>query len=333
MKYFLACILIIQLIACSDQPPALETISGYTMGTSYTVKWPQVSEQPLAETISPKIDSKLKSINQQMSTYQDDSELSVFNKLDAPAKMDVSNELAQVLKMSLSLNAYTQGYFDISVGPVVNLWGFGPDKQPLKMPSKEEMEQAKSQIGLGVISLQDTSLEKTAQRYLDLSAIAKGYAVDKVAEILESHGLSNYLVEIGGEMRVKGRKSDDLAWKVAVEKPDESERTVQKIFKITDAAMATSGDYRNYFELDGVKYSHTIDPYSAMPVKHSLASVTIIDETCARADALATAMLVMGAEKAKAFAEQNQIKAYLIERTLEGFTEYSSPAFESWQTM
>ncbi|GAA6133561.1 FAD:protein FMN transferase [Oceaniserpentilla sp. 4NH20-0058] len=305
------------------------------MGTTYTVQWPRLdnADSNLVNRLQSETNTLLKRVNQQMSTYQKDSELSVFNTMTAPAQMDVSTGLIDVVGMSLSLNVYTHGYFDISVGPIVNLWGFGPDKMPLTMPTLEQKRQAKSMMGLEAIKISNQSIQKTAQRYLDLSAIAKGYAVDKVAELLESNGIANYLVEIGGEMRVAGEKAEGQAWKVAIEKPDENLRSVQKVFEITDAAMATSGDYRNFFEMDGEKFSHSIDPFTAMPVKHSLASVTIIDKSCARADALATAMLVMGAEKAKVFAEHNQIKAYLIERVSSGFKEYSSPAFKRWQIM
>lgn len=325
----------LHLVACSDNQPTVDKLHGYTMGTTYTVQWPRLehSDSNLVNRLQIETDGLLKRVNDQMSTYQKDSELSVFNAMQAPAKMDVSSGLFDVLRMSLSLNVYTHGFFDISVGPVVNLWGFGPDKMPLTMPTLEQKRQAKSMIGLDAIKIGDHTIEKNAQRYLDLSAIAKGYAVDKVAELLETNGIANYLVEIGGEMRVSGEKADGQAWKVAVEKPDENLRSVHKVFEITDAAMATSGDYRNFFEMEGETFSHSIDPFTATPVKHSLASVTIIDESCARADALATAMLVMGAEKAKAFAEQNQIKAYLIERVSGGFKEYSSPAFKRWQTM
>ncbi len=333
MKVIAVLALLLQLMACSEQPIEIDKIHGYTMGTSYTVQW-QYSANVNAETTQQEIDALLKDINQQMSTYQKDSELSRFNASQAPSTQAISPEFFEVMALSLELNALTNGYFDITVGPVVNLWGFGPDKMPTHLPSEAEKQAAQNAIGIAAISIDDQtqSISKQAQRYIDLSAIAKGYAVDKVAELLEAKQLAHYLVEIGGEMRVKGNKGADKPWRVAVEKPDEALRSVHKVFEIKDAAMATSGDYRNYFEMDGQQYSHTIDPFTAMPVKHTLTSVTIIDDQCARADALATAMLVMGAEKAKAFAEEQGIKAYLIERSVDGFKEYSSPAFDRWQT-
>lgn len=332
MKFLAVLVLLFQLVACSEAPVNLDKIHGYTMGTSYSIQWQQSSDVDPVST-QQEIDDLLKDINRQMSTYQSDSELSVFNSAEAPFKQKISPEFYEVMALSLELNRFTNGYFDVTVGPVVNLWGFGPDKMPTKLPSEAEKQVAQSKIGIDAILLSTTTqeMEKQAQRYVDLSAIAKGYAVDKVAELLESKQLAHYLVEIGGEMRVKGDKGAGKSWRVAVEKPDEAQRSVQKVFEITDAAMATSGDYRNFFEMDGQHYSHTIDPFTAMPVKHTLASVTIIDDRCARADALATAMLVMGAEKAKAFAEEKGIKAYLIERSAEGFKEYSSPAFARWQ--
>ena len=331
MKFVVLLLLISQLVACSSQVSTIDKIHGYTMGTSYSAQWSSISSLDSQQAQSD-IDDILLMINQQMSTYQSDSELSLFNQAEPPVSHKISPELREVLELSFALNDLTQGYFDISVGPVVNLWGFGPDKMPNKLPSPDQTAQAKASIGLDVVTLNGTQISKSQQRYLDLSAIAKGYAVDKVADYLESKGAQAYLVEIGGEMRAKGTKSPNKPWRVAVEKPDENLRQVQKIIAMKDAAMATSGDYRNYFEMDGQQYSHTIDPFTANPVKHTLASVTIIDDKCARADALATAMLVMGTKKAKAFALEHDIKAYLIERSPQGFNEYSTPAFIRWQT-
>ncbi|MGR6873695.1 FAD:protein FMN transferase [Pseudomonas sp. HK3] len=330
MKFVFIFLLSFQLLACSQQPESLDKIHGYTMGTSYSAQWRHVASVDTQQAQSD-INKILLMINQQMSTYQKDSELSIFNSADAPHEQKVSPELFEVLELSLSLHGLTSGYFDISVGPVVNLWGFGPDKMPTRLPSDEQTKQAQQQVGLEQVSLANLSVRKTEQRYLDLSAIAKGYGVDKVADYLESKGITHYLVEIGGEMRVKGRKSLENPWRVAVEKPDEGQRSVQKIIEMKTGAMATSGDYRNYFEMNGQQYSHSIDPFTAKPVKHTLASVTIIDETCVRADALATAMLVMGAEKAKAFAVEHKLKVYLIERGPNGFGEYTTPEFERWQ--
>jgi thiamine biosynthesis lipoprotein len=328
LRIFWVCIGIF-LSACSENVPEITKIKGYTMGTGYSVMWPSISNVQ-AEIVQQKIEAELVKINQQMSTYDSNSEISQFNQASAPFTQTISPEFADVLNLSLEIHSLSQGYFDISVGPLVNLWGFGPDKLTKLAPSEEQIQQAQSQIGLDVISLEGLRLSKLANRYLDLSAIAKGFAVDEVANLIEGLGIESYLVEIGGEIRVKGQKPEGLSWKVAVEAPDFSERRVQKILPLKDVAMATSGDYRNYFEDKGQRFSHSIDPFTAKPVKHKLASVTIIDEHCARADALATAMLVMGEQKAKEFAVQKGIKAYLIVREEHSFTEYLSPTFENW---
>lgn len=329
MKFVFIFILFFQLIACSSQNEVLDKIHGYTMGTSYSVQWRSLASVNSIDA-QANIDQILQMVNQQMSTYQADSELSTFNAATPPYEQEISPQLFDVLKQSFSLYELTGGYFDISVGPIVNLWGFGPDKMPTQLPTQDLIEKAQARVGLMDVSLGEQSVKKVQQRYLDLSAIAKGYAVDLVADFLEAQGIEHYLVEIGGEMRVKGRKSAAKPWRVAVEKPDENQRSVQKVIEMKTGAMATSGDYRNYFEMNGQQYSHTIDPFTAKPVKHTLASVTVIDQTCARADALATAMLVMGAEKAKLFALKHDVKAYLIERSQSGFSEFSTPAFDRW---
>ncbi|MEH6346785.1 MAG: FAD:protein FMN transferase [Bermanella sp.] len=307
----------------------MSKIQGYTMGTAYSVMWPEQNNVQPQDT-KKKVDVLLLNINAQMSTYQKTSELSQFNQAKAPYTQGISPEFAAVLNLSLQIHSLSQGYFDISVGPLVNLWGFGPDKVTQLAPTKEQVEKAQAATGLSAIELKGQTLSKTDDRYLDLSAIAKGFAVDEVAGLLDALGLEAYLVEIGGEIRVKGNKAVGLPWKVAVEAPDFNERRVQKILSLKDVAMATSGDYRNYFEENGERFSHSIDPFTARPVRHKLASVTIIDTSCARADALATAMLVMGEQKAKEFSAQQGIKAYLIVRDEQGFTEHLSPAFESW---
>ncbi len=317
------------LSACSSSSIEIERIQGSTMGTGYSVLWPEV-ENITSISVQNKIEQILVRINGQMSTYQEDSELSLFNSATAPYTQTISQQFAHVIDLSLSINRLTHGYFDISVGPLVNLWGFGPDQKSLQVPSAKQVKQAREQVGLESIKLVDFQLSKQHQRYLDLSAIAKGFAVDQVANLLEELNIPSYLVEIGGEIRVKGQKPDNQAWKVAVEAPEIHERRVQKILALQDVAMATSGDYRNYFEENGHRYSHSINPFTAEPVKHKLASVTIIDESCARADALATAMLVMGEEKAIAFAKQENIRGYFIMRTENGFIEHLTPAFDRW---
>jgi thiamine biosynthesis lipoprotein len=326
-------LLCFQLVACGQVTPEIQSIKGRTMGTGYSILWPAQSPKIDVELTRQKIEMLLTSISKQMSTYQPDSELSFFNQSIAPSSQNISLEFSKVMAQSIELHDYTDGFFDVSVGPLVNLWGFGPDKKPISTPSKSLIDQTLTRVGLDAIHLTKGELTKEQPRYIDLSAIAKGYGVDQVSEFLDSLGVNSYLVEIGGEMRAKGFKPAAKPWKIAIETPDLIHRKVHKILEVSDVAIATSGDYRNYFELDGKRYSHSINPKTGYPVEHTLASVTIIDSQCARADALATAMLVMGIEKAKAFALKNDIKAYMIVRNEHGnFEEYLSPAFSGWLT-
>lgn len=323
------------LSACSKAPVAVERISGATMGTTYSIIWPKQSQANLSpQTLKTEVDELLLKVNQQMSTYDPSSELSVFNKTSAPHSQEISHGFAYVMAEATLLHKQSSGYFDVTIGPLVNLWGFGPSNKGLNLntqaPSEEEIKQAISKVGLDAVSVQQTTLSKQQDRYIDLSAIAKGYGVDNVAELMDAKGIENYLVEIGGEMRAKGEKAEGTPWKVAIESPDLLQRKVHKILALKDYSIATSGDYRNYFEVDGQRYSHSINPFNGLPVQHKLASVTVIHQNCSRADGLATAMLIMGEQKAKEFAQLHKIKAYFIERQGTEFKEYVSPEFQLW---
>lgn len=320
----------LMISACSQQEPAqVERLSGRTMGTSYSIVWPSQSTSAKPAKIQPLIQQRLLELNRQMSTYDTASEISQFNQAASPYQQAISPAFAEVMALAIELHKLSDGFFDVSVGPLVNLWGFGPNTGS-KAPNKQQLDAALHRVGLSEVTLNSRELKKHAQRYIDLSAIAKGYAVDELALILDQYDIKAYLVEVGGEIRTKGQKAQGKPWKVAIESPDISQRRVHKILAMDDNAMATSGDYRNYFEVDGQHFSHSINPFNGKPVQHKLASVTVIHQNCARADALATAMLVMGEVKAKVFAREHGIKAYLIERQGTEFKEYLSPAFSSW---
>lgn len=320
------CLALIGLSGCSDSQPKLTSLKGRTMGTSYSILWPS-HIQTSQESLRIKVEALLADINRQMSTYDPNSDLSKFNDASAPISQAVPNDFYTVMNLSQEVYEMTSGYFDVTVGPLVNMWGFGPDKQPTAIPTKDMIKSKQAQVGFSAISLENSHISKSQQRYVDLSAVAKGYGVDKVAALLDEEGFDAYLVEIGGELRAKGVKAEGKSWKVAVEKPSIHERAVQIILPLRDASMATSGDYRNFFEMDGQRLSHSIDPFTGKPTVHTLASVSVVDENCARADALATAMLVMGAEKAKILAREQNISALFIERVGEQFIEFKTPAW------
>lgn len=301
-------------------------LQGNTMGTTYNIK--VVGENLNAGKLKQDIDVALKQLNQEMSTYIADSELSQFNKSNSLEPVKVSAGLARVIKEAIRLGNLSKGTLDVTVGPLVNLWGFGPGYRPETVPSDELLFATKAKIGLDKLTFDNGFLSKSIpELYVDLSTIAKGYGVDLVAELIEANGINNYLVEIGGEMRLKGFKHTGELWHIAIEKPLSNERAVQQIIVPKDNAVATSGDYRIYFEADGRRFSHIIDPETGKPISHKLVSVTVIHPSSMTADGLSTAMMVMGEERALAFAEENDLAVYIIAKTDHGFVEQSTVKF------
>lgn len=306
-------------------------IQGETMGTTYNIKIIVESNSTNPQTIKNDIDNALVSINQEMSTYIETSELSRFNQANSSEPVVISKGLERVIAEAIRLGKLSEGSLDVTVGPLVNLWGFGPDYTFENIPTEEVIQQAKAKVGLEHITLNGNKLSKSIDDlYIDLSTIAKGYGVDYIAELLESKGINNYLVEIGGEIRLKGFKDTGELWHVAVEKPISNERSVQQIIVPKNNAVATSGDYRNYFESNGQRFSHIINPKTGKPINHKLVSVTVIHPSSMTADGLSTAMMVMGEDRALKFAQDNNIAAYFISKSDSGFIEESTLEFSQY---
>lgn len=327
--YYLGLVVVIGAILIATQPPTIiEThLTGRTMGTTYSIKY--YAETPPDETeVQTQIDELLVIINKQMSTYDPESELSRFNQLTSTDEFAVSEGTKTVVNEALRLGEMSNGILDVTVGPLVNLWGFGPDSRPETVPEQSTIDEMKSRIGLDKLMVTEQGLRKTeSSLYVDLSTIAKGYAVDKVAALLEQKQLHHYLVEIGGEMRVSGEKPEQRPWVIAVEKPITTERAIQQLLVIGDNAIATSGDYRNFYEVDGVRYSHLIDPRTGYPIQHNLVSVAVVHPSSMTADGLATALNVMGKDEALQVAEENNLDVLLITRENGEFKEYTSGNF------
>lgn len=314
----------------SEPSPAVRQFSGLTMGTTFTVTLAGDIQAPTLEAVKQESFAVLEDINQQMSTYLPTSEVSRFNEAQTTEWMPVSAATAEVVDLALRIGAETAGAFDITVGPLVDLWGFGPAPRPVLVPSATAIAHLLSTIGFQKIECRLTppSLRKIDPRLrIDLSAIAKGYAADRVAAHLLSRGLHDFIVEVGGEVVVRGVKGPQMPWRLGIESPLTDRRQVGEVLYLRDMAMATSGDYRNYYEIEGRRYSHTIDPRTGYPIDHTLASVTILEPSCARADALATALMVLGPKEAQDFAERADIAALLIVKTPQGFVEKASKAF------
>lgn len=326
-------LLVFLLSGCSDQAAKKQypfSINDLTMGTSYSVKVSSLPEGLAPEQLREEIKTSLQHINAQMSTYRQDSELSLFNASRSIDWQSVSEDLYKVVDTAKKISELSVGAFDITVGPLVNLWGFGPDPMTFTAPAQVLIDQKMKLIGYQHIELRAESLaikKNIPELYIDLSAIAKGYAVDRIGMLLEAHDIADYLVEIGGELRLRGNNLQGEPWRIAIEKPTPEQRMIQKIVPISNVAMATSGDYRNFFEVDGVRFSHTIDPRTGRPITHKLASVTVLHETTMEADALATAFMVLGPEEAFKLAEWKHIAALFIIKTEQGFDERSTSTF------
>ena len=322
----------LSLAACEDRDVRreLSEIRGETMGTTYSVKFTDLPASIDQSSLATDIDRLLDTVNAQMSTYRPDSELSRYNRIATDMWTFVSPDTLKVVNEALRVSQLSDGAFDPTVGPLVDLWGFGPGSERQVVPSPARIEAVLDQIGHGYVRIDSsaTAISKRGRNIrVDLSGIAKGFGVDKIAEHLESLGIENYLAEIGGELRGRGRSPQDAPWRVGIEKPRATPETVQRVVRVDGRAIATSGDYRIFFESDGQRFSHIVNPRTGRPVDHGLASATVVAETTMQADALSTALLVLGPEAGLRLAEREGIAAHFIARTKNGFKELTSPEF------
>lgn len=329
-------IMILTLAACTKEP-APEQIQGSTMGTYYQVSLTERTALTNAQIVElkEKIEEHLRDINQQMSTYISDSSISQFNQSDSTDWFPVPFELAQVTQNALLVSQQSNGAFDPTIYPLVKLWGFG-DSFRRTVPSKSLLQQTSIDIGYQHLSvrLNPPALKKTkANLMLDLSAIAKGYAVDQLSQLLSEAGFENHMVDIGGEITTKGTNSKQQPWRIGIEKPHASnttQRVAMQGVSLNNKSIATSGNYRNFFEQEGIRYSHTIDPSTGYPVEHTLASATVIHDSAEWADAYATALMVLGTKKGLAFAEKHKLAVYLISHNGSKLTTHQSSAFDAY---
>jgi len=297
-------------------------IAGNTMGTTYQVRI--ATAKPMDEDdLAARIHAAVDLVDRQMSTWKPDSDLSQFNASGTDVWVSVPNDLARVVKTALGISRSTQGAFDVTVGAAVNAWGFGPDGPASKIPDRQPF---------GVwqhLDVRDDppALRKNTKMYVDLSGIAKGFGVDRICDVLEEMDLTDYLVSIDGETRVSGSKPGiDGQWRVAVDTPTDGdgEADVWDVLQLKNCAIATSGDYRRFFDHDGQRFAHTIDPHTGTPVQGAAASVTVMMPTCMLADAWATALLVMGPQKGIAIAQARNMRALFLFRDEAGFREVTT---------
>lgn len=301
-------------VVAGAAPPVLES-RGPTMGTGYMVK---LFDPPptLPEDWKERVDGELRRVNDQMSTYLESSEVSRFNASDSTDWFEVSPETAMVVAKSLEIHRLSDGAFEITVAPLVDAWSFGPGKRTLMPPTPERLAELLQRVGSQHLSVrpEPPAIRKTRPEIsIDLSAIAKGHGVDRLIALIAGWGVKHAFVEIGGEVRVTGDKAGE-PWRVGIQQPDVAGEVVAKALPLRDRAIATSGDYRNFFEFEGQRYSHTLDPRTGGPIRHATASVSVIADDCMTADAWATAINVLGPEDGARIAGELGLDVLLLVR-------------------
>lgn len=304
------------------------------MGTRYRVKvvMDEASSKQIYD-IEAAATGTLEDVNAKMSNYLQDSEVSTINAWQADEPLEISAETLEVLQHAIEISSTTDGAFDITVAPLVDAWGFGPPGRMPEPPDQAEIDHLLERTGWEMIQVDRSSSSISKSRpdlSLDLSAIAKGYAVDRVADALDALGVENYMIEVGGEVRTRGRNERNQQWRIGIERPIPGEdQAIDLIVPLSDFSMATSGDYRNYYEIEGKRISHTIDPRTGYPITHSVASVSVVAPLCVRADAYATALLVLG-PRGFDLAEELGLAAYFLQRDKAGvFVGRMTNAFKS----
>ena len=295
--------------------PAHATIRGLTMGTSYAVELAAPIDDAARTALAQLIELELAAINQAMSTYDPRSELSKFNKREDLGWAPASPSLREVLDSASRISSSTQGVFDVTVGPLIDLWGFGPHYGTRRVPNNAVIEQVRESVGYQHVQTDPSAgaiRKRHSRTQIDLSAIAKGYGVDRVAMILDRQGVDDYLVEIGGEFRARGSTAAGRPWRVGIERPVEGQHVVGEIVVLENRAIATSGTTQDFFDQDGRHYPHIIDPMTARPVEHPPMAASVIADTAMEADAWATALVVLGPERGYSLAQSRGLAALLV---------------------
>lgn len=322
------------LAACASQPPAPETLlSGQTMGSAWTVKI--AGRLPLAaEDLRAGAQARFDVVNLALSTYRADSALSRFNDNDSGEWVAIDPELGEVLSYALKLAEDSGGAYDVTVGPLVNLWGFGPDAATRRVPEAAALEAARARVGWRKVEVDAAKrrARKSAGVRVDLSSLGKGRGVDRVAEFLDGQGVTNYLIDLSGKLRARGVNARGAAWRVAVEPPEADATSARpplgrEVITLVNESVATAGDYRRFFEIDGRHFSHIIDPRTGWPVAHDTVSASAIAADCMQADALATVLMAMAPDDAMALANRRRLRALLISRN---GAEYLSRHTGTW---
>lgn len=314
------------LSACGNGD-TLETFGGPTMGSTYSIKYVRHTGLSAPDEVRVQVEQILADVDRQMSTYRSDSDIERFNALPANHCQIMPAPVLELIRVGERLSSLSEGSFDLTVEPLLNLWGFGPQAREEKVPSTEALAEVKQRVGHTHLRIDGDQLCKDAAVEVDFNGIAAGYTVDTIAARLEALGIHHYLVEVTGELKASGKKADGSPWRVALEEPRADQQVAQRIVTIDGYGLSTSGDYRNYFEQDGQRFSHTFDARTGAPVSHALASVTVVHPSALMADGLSTLLLILGPERGWDYAEKHDVGAFFVIRADTGFVTRSSHAF------
>jgi len=307
---------------------SLERFDGPTMGSRYSIQYVRHASTPGPKAVQVDVENILAEVDRQFSTYRSDSDTVRFNALPAGHCQVMPGPVLELIRVGEQLSSQSDGSFDLTVEPLLNLWGFGPQSREEKVPTADALALMRQRVGHGHLSIDGDRLCKDAPVEVDFNSLAAGYAVDRIAGRLEVLGIDSYLVEVTGELKATGKKLDGSAWKIALEEPRDDEQVTQKIIAVDGYGLSTSGDYRNYFQQDGKRYSHTFDARTGAPVAHALASVTVIHPSALMADGLSTLLLILGPERGWDYAETHNIGAFFVIRADTGFVTRTNQAFE-----
>lgn len=306
----------------------LESFDGPTMGSTYSIKYVRGDGVPARDVLQKETERILADLDRQLSTYRADSDIAQFNRLPAGQCQAVPEAVRELVAAGERLSRQTGGALDLTLEPLLDLWGFGPQGRMERIPSESEIATARENVGQRHLRIEGEQLCKDVAAQVDFNSIAAGYAVDRVVARLKALGVKSYLVEITGELKAEGHKPDGQPWRIAIEAPRDDQRVAQRIVELDGLGVSTSGDYRNYFERDGRRYSHTIDPTTGAPIEHRLAAVTVLHPSTLEADGLSTALMVLGPDKGLEFANRHQLAALFVVRQGQQFVSTSTTAFK-----
>jgi thiamine biosynthesis lipoprotein len=327
----------LQATACGRSSAELAelVLSGPTMGTTYTVKVVAPPASLDSARLRATIDETLARIDRSMSGYRADSEVARFNASRSTEWREVSAELATVVQTALAVSEKSGGAFDITIAPLVDAWGFGPGGRPRDLPNTEQLAQIGASVGFRKLHVRadPAALRKdVAELAIDLNGVAPGFAVDLLADRLRALRVEHFVIDIGGEVRALGRNARGEPWRIAIEHPVDTQRTPYAAVQLDGASVSTSGEYRDYYERDGHRYSHTIDPRTARPLDRAPGSVVVVASSTALADGWATALNVLGPREGLALAAREHMPVLFVERDGEGWRAQSTPEFERYRS-